>query len=252
MFTNQRISAISAQLLALSAAVTTIYISPMFANYFTKKEIDNPLSLSPPTVIIRTVRPYYKYVIVLGWIYIRFWPHSPELPQDDYTAEGTSKNEITGNPKTSIHDLGFLDYFKDLYSTLTTMVLSYIIEHAPTHLQLQKMASRSMLYINDGLGIMVVASTVRFIQNVHNFSYSEWKERMIQNLFEFAKVHVPMVKKEWEKEENKMEQDLKKSLWEGRGENVRRKLPEDGLDIDSVINVSKKVGKLDRTNLGLI
>ena len=57
------------------------------------------------------------------------------------------------------------------------------------------------IYVIDGLESIIVTSTARLVQNMRDFSYAEWKERMIQIRFEFAKVHVPRVKKEWKKEE---------------------------------------------------
>ena len=63
------------------------------------------------------------------------------------------------------------------------------------------MASRAMIYVIDGLESIIVTSTARLVQNMRDFSHAEWKERMIQICFEFAKVHVPRVKKEWKKEE---------------------------------------------------
>ena len=70
--------------------------------------------------------------MMLGWFYIHFWPHSQLL--------SGNTGEFTETADVSIRDLDFLNYihtsFKDVCSTLTTAVLSYTTQYAPTYHQI--------------------------------------------------------------------------------------------------------------------
>jgi capsule polysaccharide export protein KpsC/LpsZ len=71
---------------------------------------------------------------------------------------------------------------------------------------------------------------------MYTFQVSEWKDEIIQAMFEFAKRHISFVKEELLKEERKMEEDLKISLW-GERKEVTKTLPKSGRDPHTCLEV---------------
>jgi hypothetical protein len=68
----------------------------------------------------------------------------------------------------------------------------------------------------------------------------EFKNDTVELLFAFAKNHISAVRNGLLKEEEKMENALKNSLWKHR-QNVTKILPKDGKNIEVLLQVSELV-----------
>jgi hypothetical protein len=182
---------------------------------------------------IRTVRPYAKFIIFLAWIYIRFI------------------GSVAPGPENLDDEMGFLDLFQKLFqstadhmatcfagdSSASSSSTIHFGNSAFTFSSLQLHIPRLALYTNDFLGIILALNVFHLVQYLHHFSWQEFKDRLIQSSFDFAKTNIPAVEKGFMKEEAKMEMSLKESMWEGRRD-VMKILPKDGLDMEKVLTVS--------------
>jgi hypothetical protein len=182
---------------------------------------------------IRTVRPYAKFIIFLAWIYIRFI------------------GSVAPGPENLDDKMGFLDLFQKLFQStadhMSTCFAGDSSASSSTTIQfgnssftlssLQLHIPRLALYTNDFLGIILALNVFHLVQYLHHFSWQEFKDRLIQSSFDFAKTNIPAVEKGFMKEEAKMEMSLKESMWEGRRD-VMKILPKDGLDMEKVLTVS--------------
>uniref|UniRef100_A0A7S3VH77 sphinganine-1-phosphate aldolase n=1 Tax=Chaetoceros debilis TaxID=122233 RepID=A0A7S3VH77_9STRA len=219
----------------MALGLSTLYISSRgIIKQLTGAEI-KVLKMPPYVVVARRIRPYSNLIIALGWFYIRCWPDcssSANLSEADAT-EGSSVI-----PKNiNILQMGALDFIQKICEITVSSMLDYVKEN---HNSMHEVTSNAALCMNDFVGVALVASIVRWVQKIQRSSYCNIKDRVVQGAFNFAKVYIPFVKKEWNKENEKMEADLKQSLWKGR-KNVRKVLPKDGLNPgDVMVDLQKR------------
>jgi len=170
-------------------------------------------------IAIRFMRPYANICILLAWLFVRFV--SPVSTID----EGIVDREI-----------GFLDFIQVLLKRLQDQMEEFLAMNFGTSTFANSLVPRFSLYTNDFLGIILVVNSIRLIQRLSRSSWHEFKDGLIQSIFEFAKANIPSVEKTFLKEEEKMEISLKESLWEGRM-GVTKMLPKEGMDMESLLKV---------------
>ena len=132
--------------------------------------------------------------------------------------------------------IGFLDMVLSALAWFVSWVLASIKERA----MVQPIMLSMLLCLNDFLGFHLVQIIFKIIYICFfgNYSFFDWKDDQIQNLFEFASENIPFLKKELLKEEMKTEMQLKNSLWSQRRE-VTKVLPYNGMDQSAIIKCLK-------------
>lgn len=201
------------------------------------------LSPIPPlTVLLRTFRPVVKVFVAIIWIHIRLIRPVPTTTKEDICLASNSDSDIGVStqcegdilPKVVV---GLLDIVQKLITSLAIAFQSFIFKHSGS-LSFIRLASTLCLFINDFLGIILIAAFFRFTQKAFRYSLTEMKDQTIQTTFDLAKEYLPFVRNELLKEEAKMEISLKGSMWKDRKQ-VIKNLPKEGMAINSLIEVSK-------------
>lgn len=189
------------------------------------------------TIFIRKIRAYSKLIVLIFWIGYRFGSFVPFANLlsslcDSDNQECRSKDVI-----------GVLDLLLQIYHRCETFLLQNLDQISGSAV-LHSIISKGSLYMNDFLGIFLFLSCIRIVnQQILMRIYSpdsifaSLKDDIFQSAFEFAKDHIPTVRKELLKEEAKMQASLEKSLWSGRT-NVLKKLPKNGIDQQLLLEVS--------------
>jgi len=194
--------------------------------------------ISPLPVIIRNVRPFVKFVIFFIWIYIRghIWSHTKSLhhcAQVSYTCSIYS-DELTGCNRPINWNQDFFQIVYTLIVKFESCILHQIqvrnYEYFSTCL---KVIIRVM---NDFLGIIFVQCIISTWNSLQHSSFQEWKDEMIQYIFDMAKEYIGSVKRELIKEEMKMEKFLSESL-KDKTWKITRTLPEMSIDRKEILAV---------------
>lgn len=208
--------------------------------------------------IQRFLRPYVKFLVFWLWIYVRvILPHVPASHflwnnrQDDTLSHDSIYNNRTANTQpmfrdadhrtvvyiheasSYFHQMGLLDILHRMYTLVQSHILKEVTKMTDSSAY-HVILSTFFLYMNDFMGLLLLLSIASFLQSIRRMSWVEWKEDVVQILFDWAKVHIPMVKRELLKEEAKLEADLKKSMWKGR-KTIRRMLPKEGVSPNTIL-----------------
>ena len=132
--------------------------------------------------------------------------------------------------------VGLLDHIKECLSTVAFSTMEHIQHRTGDSSIISNISAKVFLYTNDFLGILLIVTLLGCFQRIMHSSFQEIKDEGIQMVYDFAKVHIPFVRKQIEKEETKMVLSVKKSLWRGR-KSVNRFLPKEGLEATTVFRV---------------
>lgn len=105
-----------------------------------------------------------------------------------------------------------------LLEDLQTNLWMFLVEHSPG--EKKSSAAFSLItfwfqIVQDVLGILAVMGMARISYCILTFSYNEWKTSMEDNLFEWAKDHIPAVSQFLEKETQQMIPEMEESLGKG-------------------------------------
>jgi len=138
--------------------------------------------------------------------------------------------------------MGGLDVMARMYHALVLSVYSNMEEYP----FLRRCATTMLLLCNDILALLLLHSTLLAFYALFHFSSKEFRDNVIQRLYEFGAAYVPQVKKELRKEENKMKQDLRHSLKMGNG-TVTRTLPVEGKDAMLILSDMQTRSKKENT-----
>lgn len=170
------------------------------------------LGLPNSVVIIRSLRPIVK--IILAFTLIVF-----------------SLNELfkQNNAEQYIKNGLLTKLVNHVYTTICSNCLRMVPEDSMLH----SCMSLVLRLMNDAMGFLLLINIVGMTQSIQNISISEVKDGFIQALFEFASENIPFVKKELQKEREKMEKSFEDSKPKNR--NITRILPKEGRDAKSLI-----------------
>ena len=173
------------------------------------------LGLPNSVVIIRSLRPIVKIILAFTLIVLSL----NELFKQN-NAEQYIKNGL----------------LTKLVNHVYTTICSNCLRMVPEHSMLHSCMSLVLRLMNDAMGFLLLINIVGMTQSIQNISISEVKDGFIQALFEFASENIPFVKKELQKEREKMEKSFEDSKPKNR--TITRILPKEGRDAKSLILVS--------------
>jgi glutamate/tyrosine decarboxylase-like PLP-dependent enzyme len=117
-------------------------------------------------------------------------------------------------------------------SALNTLLLQTISNYTD-NTTFHNITYTLLLFVNDLLGLGLLFSIWRIMSFITYFSFTDWKNQAMQDIFDFASAHFSFVKKEIVKEELKLEKYLEESLWNDRSF-VTKVLPKVGRDAETV------------------
>jgi glutamate/tyrosine decarboxylase-like PLP-dependent enzyme len=154
-------------------------------------------------VAIRTIRPYLSTLGVLIWVVYRT------------LQTFTSDKDV---PRLSL-----LQLWQDLVLQVESNMMDVVTNNnAPISLLLNWF----FLVSQDGMWMIMMTGVLRIIYCLYHFSYPEWKDILVDRVFQAAK-NVPQVAKHLQEEQNKMKPGMKDSMKRNHT-NVWTCLPEQG------------------------
>lgn len=193
--------------------------------------------IPPLAVIIRQVRPFAKYTMILLWLYIRILvPGDNQISSASryQDAQHTQYNNCSSFLEESFRDHGFLQYiFISLIKMESFILLQIRRRHYDSLFTILRIVLR---IISDWLGILFLQFLLSTWNGFHHSSFQELREEFTQYLFDIAKENISSVKRELIKEEMKMETFLSESL-KDKTWNITRTLPQMGRDKEDILTV---------------
>lgn len=109
----------------------------------------------------------------------------------------------------------------------------HVLEIVLSHLG-QITTSTTLLFLNDCLGLVLLRYSFICLTSFSPGLFSQWREDFIQRMFDFASMHVPMVKRMIEKEEGNMERYLVENIKDPK-RTITRVLPKIGRNYCEVL-----------------
>ena len=173
------------------------------------------LGLPNSVVIVRLLRPHVKMILALTLVICSFNELFKQNDTEQYIKNGLLTKLVN-----------------HVYATICSNCLRTVPEDNVLYICM----SLVLRLMNDAMGFLLLVNVVGTAQSMQNISISEVKDRIVQALFEFASENIPIVKKELQKEREKMEKSFEDTKPKNRI--LTRILPKEGRDARSLILVS--------------
>ena len=182
------------------------------------------LGLPNSVVIVRSLRPLVKMMLALTLVICSFNELFKQNDTEQYIKNGLLTKLVN-----------------HVYATICSNCLRTVPEDNVLYICM----SLVLRLMNDAMGFLLLVNVVGTAQSMQNISISEVKDRIVQALFEFASENIPIVKKELQKEREKMEKSFEDTKPKNRI--ITRVLPKEGRDARSLILVSFQTDILNTT-----
>jgi len=219
----------------------------LFLSFGMPTKIINLLGLPPIPVFVRGIRPWVRTFDILGFLVFRILTTTSNTTSSDTalferTAATTSSDNMASISEVFL-TYGMMDvlliyihrgfsFVSILINTLTngnSILYSLPIEST------NKIATMLTRFINDLMGLFIIYSIISIMQRIRRTSLKECYDDAINSMFEFSKSNIGFVKNKLEKEEEKMRNDLDKSL-KDQDRVKTLVLPEKGRDNESLVH----------------
>eukprot|EP00544_Gedaniella_sp_CCMP2646_P012986 CAMPEP_0202500582 /NCGR_PEP_ID=MMETSP1361-20130828/33610_1 /ASSEMBLY_ACC=CAM_ASM_000849 /TAXON_ID=210615 /ORGANISM="Staurosira complex sp., Strain CCMP2646" /LENGTH=601 /DNA_ID=CAMNT_0049133083 /DNA_START=44 /DNA_END=1849 /DNA_ORIENTATION=+ len=160
----------------------------------------------PLPVVLRTARPIVTAIGILSWIGFRLFFSPPS---------------------------SFLDLFVDQLHRINELLVDV------------KLLSDLWTVFQDVLGMLLIAATWRFVYCLMHYSLSEWKELLIQTIFEWSQENIPLVKNELNKVKKQTAASVQQIIGKDPNRILTTCLPQDGIDATDILARLSSKGRIE-------